>query len=115
MRPGISYLLTLWGCNKMSMLNLVATVAKIGVHGRIFSSDGARPLPGFIAIKGINSKVQASRAIVDYHSLLAPAGRYKVTATAPGYKSKTTCIWLEEAGTTNGDFVLNPEVNPRGI
>nr|XP_028965222.1 carboxypeptidase SOL1-like [Malus domestica] len=73
------------------------------------------PLPGFIAIKGINSKVQASRAIVDYHSLLAPAGRYKVTATVPGYKSKTTCIWLEEAGTTNGDFVLDPEVNPRGI
>ncbi|KAM1862163.1 hypothetical protein ACFX14_002664 [Malus domestica] len=66
------------------------------------------------AIKGINSKVQASRAIVDYHSLLAPAGRYKVTATAPGYKSKTTCIWLE-AGTTNGDFVLDPEVNPRVI
>ncbi|TQE05474.1 hypothetical protein C1H46_008899 [Malus baccata] len=104
-------LLTLWGCNKMSMLNLVATVAKEYMEGSFHQT----PLPGFIAIKGINSKVQASRAIVDYHSLLAPAGRYKVTATAPGYKSKTTCIWLEEAGTTNGDFVLNPEVNPRGI
>ncbi|KAM1030314.1 hypothetical protein TB1_033530 [Malus domestica] len=113
--PTANELLTLWEYNKMSMLNLIATVVKIGVRGRIFSSDGGRPLPGFIAIKGINSTVQASRAIADYHRLLSPAGRYEVTATAPGYKSKTTCIWLEEAGTTNVDFVLDPEVNTRGI
>ncbi|RXI00228.1 hypothetical protein DVH24_037776 [Malus domestica] len=113
--PTANELLTLWEYNKMSMLNLIATVVKIGVRGRIFSSDGGRPLPGFIAIKGINSTVQASRAIADYHRLLSPAGRYEVTATAPGYKSKTTCIWLEEAGATNVDFVLDPEVNTRGI
>lgn len=37
-----------------------------------------------------------------------------VTATAPGYKSKTTGIWLDKAGT-NVDFVLDPNVNRRGI
>lgn len=42
-------------------------------------------------------------------------GLRAVTAAVPGYKSKTTWIWLEEAGTTNGDFDLDPEVNPRGI
>ncbi|KAI5312489.1 hypothetical protein L3X38_041662 [Prunus dulcis] len=39
---------------------------------------------------------------------------YLVTATAPGYKSKTTGIWLDKA-STNVDFVLNPNVNGRGI
>ncbi|CAL9020421.1 unnamed protein product [Prunus brigantina] len=112
--PIANELLTLWEYNKMSMLNLVASLIKTGVHGRIFSSDGGRPLPGFIVIKGINYTVQASRGIADYHRLLASGGRYEVTATAPGYKSKTTGIWLDKAGT-NVDFVLDPNVNRRGI
>lgn len=33
-------------------------------------------------------------------------------ATVPGYRSKTTSIWLKEAATTV-DFVLDPEVGPR--
>ena len=34
-------------------------------------------------------------------------------ATVPGYRSKTTNIWLEEAAMTV-DFVLDPEVTPKG-
>ncbi|GMN48660.1 hypothetical protein TIFTF001_017814 [Ficus carica] len=38
---------------------------------------------------------------------------YAVMVTAPGYRAKTTHIWLEEAATTV-DFVLDPEVTPNG-
>ncbi|XP_062019626.1 carboxypeptidase SOL1 isoform X1 [Rosa rugosa] len=111
--PTANELLTLWEYNKKSMLNLVASLVQTGVHGRIFSSDGGRPLPGSIAIKGINYTVKARTAFADYHRLLAPGGRYEVTAIVPGYKSKTTVIWLEESGT-NVDFILDPEVDRRG-
>lgn len=36
-----------------------------------------------------------------------------VVATVPGYRLKTTSIWLEETATTV-DFVLDPEVAPLG-
>ncbi|XP_021902411.1 carboxypeptidase SOL1 isoform X2 [Carica papaya] len=82
-----------------------------GVHGRIFSSDSGRPLPGFIMIKGINYTVKAGRAFADYHRMLAPEGKYQVVATVPGYKLKTTSIWLGAEATTV-DFILDPEVTP---
>ncbi|KAL5560243.1 hypothetical protein UlMin_036454 [Ulmus minor] len=104
---------TLWKYNRMSLLNLVASIVKAGVHGRIFSSDSGRPLPGFITIEGINYTVKASTTLGHYHRLLAPGGPYKVVATVPGYRSKTTHIWLQEAATTV-DFVLDPEVNAKG-
>ncbi|XP_015886375.3 carboxypeptidase SOL1 isoform X2 [Ziziphus jujuba] len=84
-----------------------------GVHGRIFSSDTGRPLPGAITIEGINYTLKTSQGFADYHRLLPLGGRYKVVATAPGYRSKTTAIWLAEAATTV-DFVLDPEVTPEG-
>ena len=34
-------------------------------------------------------------------------------ATVPGYGSKTTNVWLEEAAMTV-DFVLDPEATPKG-
>ncbi|GMY29499.1 carboxypeptidase SOL1 isoform X2 [Fagus crenata] len=111
--PTANELPTLWEYNKMSMLNLVANLVKTGVHGRIFSSDGGRPLPGSITVKGINQSVKASRTLADYHRLLAPRGRYEVMATMPGYKSRSTFIWLEEAAMTL-DFVLDPEVTHKG-
>ncbi|KAL6213880.1 hypothetical protein ACLB2K_013319 [Fragaria x ananassa] len=110
--PPANELLTLWEYNKKSMLDLVATVVQTGVHGRILTSDGGRPLPGSIAINGIDYTVKASTAFADYHRLLAPGGRYEVTAIVPGYKSKTTVISLEESGT-NVDFIFDPEVDRR--
>ncbi|XP_038696670.1 carboxypeptidase SOL1 isoform X2 [Tripterygium wilfordii] len=107
--PNASELTTIWDYNKMSLLNLVASLAKTGIHGRIFSSDNGRPLPGSIMIKGINYTVQAGRTFSDYHRLLAPGERYEVMVNVPGYKSKTTHIWLgEEAATV--DFILDPDV-----
>ncbi|KAK9270197.1 hypothetical protein L1049_025773 [Liquidambar formosana] len=111
--PNANELPTLWEFNKMSMLNLVASLVKTGVHGKIFSSDCGRPLPASIAIKGINYTVEAGSAFADYHRLLAPGEKYEVMATLPGYKSKTTCISLEEKAMTL-DFVLDPEVRPKG-
>ncbi|OMO73504.1 Peptidase M14, carboxypeptidase A [Corchorus capsularis] len=111
--PNAKELPTIWEYNKMSMLNLVASLVKTGVHGRVFSSDSGRPLPGSITIKGINYTVKAGRAFADYHRLLVPAERYEVIAAVPGYKSKTTSIWLGEEATTV-DFVLDPEVNSEG-
>ncbi|KAJ8770100.1 hypothetical protein K2173_011182 [Erythroxylum novogranatense] len=100
---------TLWEYNKMSLLNLIASVAKIGVHGRIFSSNSGTPLPGFITIKGINYTVAEGFLIT---IILAPGRKYEVMATMPGYKSKTTSIWLEEAAVT-ADFILDPDFTAR--
>ncbi|XP_024022850.1 carboxypeptidase SOL1 isoform X2 [Morus notabilis] len=111
--PPANELATLWNYNRRSMLNLVLSLVQTGVHGRIFSSDSGRPLPGFITVEGINYTVKTRRVFADYHRLLAPGGRYIVMATVPGYRSKTTHIWLEEAATTV-DFILDPVVTPKG-
>ncbi|PPD98456.1 hypothetical protein GOBAR_DD04496 [Gossypium barbadense] len=112
--PNAKELPTIWEYNKMSMLNLVASLVKTGVHGRVFSSDSGRPLPGLITIKGINYTVKTSGTLADYHRLLVPGERYEVMATVPGYKSKATHIWLEKEEATNVDFILDPEVSSDG-
>ncbi|GKV39869.1 hypothetical protein SLEP1_g47572 [Rubroshorea leprosula] len=106
--PNARELPIIWEYNRMSMLNLVASLVKTGVHGRIFSSDSGRPIPGSITVKGVNFTVKAGRGFADYHRLLAPGQRYEVKVTAPGYKSKATSIWLGEEATTL-DFILDPE------
>ncbi|KAG6776234.1 hypothetical protein POTOM_019740 [Populus tomentosa] len=111
--PNANELPTLWEYNKMSLLNLAASLVKTGIHGRIFSSDSGMPLPGSVTIKGINYTVKASRGFADYHRLLAPGERYEVMASMPGYKPKTTRISLEEAAMTL-DFILDPEVTSKG-
>ncbi|GAV90329.1 Peptidase_M14 domain-containing protein [Cephalotus follicularis] len=111
--PNAKELPILWEYNKMSMLNLVASLVKAGVHGRIFSSDTGRPLPGSIIIKGINHTVKAGRVFADYHRPLVQGERYEVIASAPQYKSKTTHIWLGEEAMTV-DFILDPEVTTEG-
>ncbi|CAI9116473.1 OLC1v1017626C1 [Oldenlandia corymbosa var. corymbosa] len=117
--PHASEIPDLWEYNKMSMLNLVASLVKTGIHGRIFSSNQGRPLPASIAINGINYTIKAGDAFADYHRLLTPGDKYEVIATMPGYKSKSTSIVLgEEASTV--DFILDPVVTasddllPRG-
>nr|TKS03626.1 carboxypeptidase D [Populus alba] len=111
--PNANELPTLWEYNKMSLLNLAASLVKTGIHGRIFSSDSGMPLPGSVTIKGINYTVKASRGFADYHRLLAPGERYEVMASMHGYKPKTTRISLEEAAMTL-DFILDPEVTSKG-
>ncbi|XP_059279959.1 carboxypeptidase SOL1 isoform X1 [Lycium ferocissimum] len=109
--PNASELPTLFEYNKMSMLNLVASLMKTGIHGRIFSSDEGRPLPASIAIKGINSTIHARETLADYHRLLVPGGKYEVVATMPGYKSRSTKIMLGEEAMTV-DFVMDPVITP---
>ncbi|KAH9626049.1 hypothetical protein KSS87_000369 [Heliosperma pusillum] len=110
--PGGFMLPTIWEYNRMSMLNLVAAVAKTGVHGRIFSSDNGKPLPASIMVEGINQTMKARVGIADYHRLLAPKMKYEVKASMPGYKSKSTTIMLEEV--TALDFILDPEADRVG-
>ncbi|KAL2601750.1 hypothetical protein AAZV13_10G184200 [Glycine max] len=111
--PNAAELPFLWRYNKMSMLNLVASLVKTGVHGRIYSSGDGRPLPGSITVSGINYTVRAGNTFGDYHRILAPRDKYEVVATMPGYKSKNTTIWLDE-GPVTLDFVLDPEVSVKG-
>ncbi|KAK7391212.1 hypothetical protein VNO78_19624 [Psophocarpus tetragonolobus] len=111
--PSAAELPILWRYNKMSMLNLVASLVKTGVHGRIYSSGDGRPLPGSITVSGINYTVKAGKTLGDYHRILAPREKYIVVATMPGYKSKNTTIWLDE-GPVTLDFVLDPEVSVKG-
>ncbi|CAN4081211.1 unnamed protein product [Withania somnifera] len=109
--PNASELPTLFEYNKMSMLNLVASLVKTGIHGRIFSSDEGRPIAASIAIKGLNSTVHARETLGDYHRLLAPAGKYEVIATMPGDKSRSTRIVLGEEAM-RVDFVMDSVITP---
>ncbi|KAL3621531.1 suppressor of los1-1 [Castilleja foliolosa] len=104
---------TLWEYNRMSMLNLVASLVKTGVHGRVSSSDNGKPLPASMTIRGINYTITASKKFADYHRLVAPGGKYEVIATMPGYRSKSACVVLGE-GAINVDFVLDPDPDPEG-
>lgn len=107
--PPANELHTIWQYNKRSMLDLVASLVKSGVHGRIFSSDCGEPLPASIAIKGINYTIKASERLADYHRLLAPGHHYQVMATMPGYKTRSTTINIGEEPMTL-DFILEPDV-----
>ncbi|CAA6671716.1 unnamed protein product [Spirodela intermedia] len=107
--PKADELETLWLFNRMSMLNLVAWTIKTGLHGRIVSSSTRQPLPASVTINGIDYKVNASEEFGDYHRMLAPAQSYEVTASMPGYQSKSTRIILLENEAMNLDFVLDPE------
>ena len=52
-----------------SFCNMSCTL-QTGVHGRIFSSDGGRPLPGFITVKGMNQSVCLQPCILIIDSFL---------------------------------------------
>ncbi|KAK9072765.1 hypothetical protein SSX86_009200 [Deinandra increscens subsp. villosa] len=105
--PPANELHMIWQFNKRSMLNLVASLVKSGIHGRIFSSDCGEPLPASIAIKGINYTTKASETLADYHRLVAPGHQYEVMATMPGYKTRSTTIKMGEEAMTV-DFILEP-------
>ncbi|KAI7757424.1 hypothetical protein M8C21_016060 [Ambrosia artemisiifolia] len=105
--PPANELNTIWQYNKRSMLDLVASLVKSGVHGRVFSSDCGEPLPASIAIKGINYTIKAGERFADYHRLLAPGHQYEVTAMMSGYKTRTTTIKMGEEAMQL-DFILEP-------
>ncbi|KQK19916.1 carboxypeptidase SOL1 isoform X2 [Brachypodium distachyon] len=106
--PKASELLVIWEQNKMSMLNLVASLVKTGVHGRIFASDSGRPIPGSLMVKGIDSKISASRTLGDYHRMLTPGETYEVVASMEGFRPRSTRIVLEQEAM-NLDFILDPD------
>ncbi|XP_044956926.1 carboxypeptidase SOL1 isoform X1 [Hordeum vulgare subsp. vulgare] len=106
--PKASELLVIWKQNKMSMLNLVASLVKTGVHGRIFAADTGRPIPGSLMVKGIDSKINASGSFGDYHRILAPGQSYEVVASMEGYRPKRTRVMLGREAT-NLDFILDPD------
>nr|XP_043636786.1 carboxypeptidase SOL1 [Erigeron canadensis] len=107
--PPANELRSIWQFNKKSMLNLVASLVKSGIHGRIFSSDCGEPLSASIAIKGINYTIKARESLADYHRLLAPGHQYEVVATMPGYKTRSTTILMREEAMMV-DFILEPDV-----
>ncbi|CAL5050930.1 unnamed protein product [Urochloa decumbens] len=98
----------IWEHNRMSMLNLLASLIKSGVHGRIFAADTGRPIPGSVMIKGIDSKVRASRAFGDYHRIIVPGEKYEVMASMEGFRPKSTHIVLEQEAVSL-DFILEPD------
>ncbi|XP_062233628.1 carboxypeptidase SOL1 isoform X2 [Phragmites australis] len=110
--PKAAELPVIWEHNRMSMLNLVASLIKSGIHGRIFAADTGRPISGSVMIKGIDSKVRASRTYGDYHRMLAPGEKYEVVASMEGFRPKSTRIVLEQEAV-NLDFILDP-IEPDG-
>lgn len=106
--PAAKEIPLLWEHNRMSMLQLVASLVKTGVHGRVISSYLGQSLPASVQIAGINHTVIAGDRFGDYHRLLFPGHAYEVTASIPGYSSKTTHIMLVEEKATYADFILDP-------
>jgi len=106
--PKAAELPVIWEHNRMSMLNLLASLIKSGVHGRIFAADTGRPVPGSVMIKGIDSKVRASRTFGDYHRIIVPGEKYEVMASMEGFRPKSTRIVLEQEAV-NLDFILDPD------
>ncbi|KZV28947.1 carboxypeptidase D [Dorcoceras hygrometricum] len=111
--PNANELPLLWEYNRMSMLNVVASLVKTGIHGRIISSDTGKPLPASIIIHGVNQTIAAGERFADYHRLLPPKEKYEVVASMPGYRSKMACVVLGEAAAKL-DFVLDPDTTTDG-
>ncbi|KAG2604168.1 hypothetical protein PVAP13_4NG051330 [Panicum virgatum] len=59
-------------------------------------------------IKGIDSKVRASRTFGDYHRIIVPGEKYEVMASMEGFRPKSTRIVLEQEAV-NLDFILDPD------
>ncbi|MCO5552782.1 hypothetical protein L7F22_006299 [Adiantum nelumboides] len=95
----------IWEANRLSMLLLVASLVKCGVHGRVSSTNGL-PLPASISVKGINFYVFATTKYGDYHRLLSPGNDYEVTASMQGYISQTAVVSVQEGKMTQLNFQL---------
>lgn len=106
--PAAKEIPLLWEHNRMSMLQLVASLVKTGVHGRVISSYLGQSLHASVQIAGINHTVIAGDRFGDYHRILFPGRTYEVTASIPGYSSRTTHIMLVEEKATYVDFILDP-------
>ncbi|XP_062228025.1 carboxypeptidase SOL1-like isoform X3 [Phragmites australis] len=107
--PKAAELPVIWEHNRMSMLKIVASLIKSGIHGRIFAANTGRPIPGSVMIKGIDSKVRASNTYGDYHRMLAPGEKYEaVVASMEGFRPKATHIVLEQEAVSL-DFILDPD------
>uniref|UniRef100_A0A0E0L7Q0 Peptidase M14 domain-containing protein n=1 Tax=Oryza punctata TaxID=4537 RepID=A0A0E0L7Q0_ORYPU len=104
--PKSAELPVIWEHNRMSMLNLAASLVKTGVHGRIFAADTGHPIPGSLTIKGIDSEIRASRTYGDYHRMLAPGENYEVMASMEGFRTKATRIVVDEKAVSL-DFILD--------
>eukprot|EP00249_Psilotum_nudum_P024692 c29265_g2_i5 orf=101-1795(-) len=110
--------LKIWEENRLSMLQLISSVVKSGVHGRVISSWNAKPLHAIISVKGILHNVTADDRLGHYHRILSPGSNYEVTATAPGFLSSTARVSVSEGKSTRLDFILNPkshEHNERNV
>ncbi|KAJ7513664.1 hypothetical protein O6H91_23G009500 [Diphasiastrum complanatum] len=109
--PPANQILPIWEDNKTSMLKLVASLVKSGLHGKVESALGHQPLPATIKIKGINHSIIASAKAGDYHRILAPGKIYDVTASMPGYKIQTRQVKLSNDRPGMLNFVLEPEID----
>ncbi|KMZ56314.1 putative carboxypeptidase D [Zostera marina] len=106
--PKATELPKLWEYNRLSMLNIVASILKTRVHGRIFSSSTGHPLPASVLIKGNPIKINATTKLGSYHRLLVPGESYQITAAMSGFQSKTTEIHLRGNKGASLDFILDP-------
>ncbi|KAH9331143.1 hypothetical protein KI387_003251, partial [Taxus chinensis] len=75
--PAAKEIPLLWEHNRMSMLQLVASLVKTGLHGKVVSSDLRQPLPATIQISGINHTVKAGQVFGDFHRMLFPGRNYE--------------------------------------
>ncbi|KAG6543213.1 hypothetical protein Mapa_015464 [Marchantia paleacea] len=106
--PHVNKIPALWDQHKRSMLMLVASLVKSGVHGRVISAKDARSIPAVISVTGNNHDINASSQFGDFHRILPPGRTYAVTASSRGYVSRTRTIALPNDKAVTVDFFLDP-------
>ncbi|KAH9569375.1 hypothetical protein CY35_03G130100 [Sphagnum magellanicum] len=111
--PPASQISRIWNQHQLSILELVASTIKSGVHGRVVSAVTGQPLAATISVNDIDHPITASLRFGDYHRLLAPGKSYEVTASMMGYYSRSTPILLPVDKPVTLDFILEPAPNDR--
>ncbi|XP_024542018.1 carboxypeptidase SOL1 [Selaginella moellendorffii] len=105
--PG-SQIAQIWEENRQSMLELVSSTFKSGVHGKVFSSASGLPLAATIQVDGFNQTIKATSQFGNYHRLLPPGKAYKVTASMDGHRSRSVHVLSPNGESTALDFILDP-------
>lgn len=96
-----------WNYNKQALIDYLDQVT-YGLRGIVTDSITDLPLEAMVYIEGydfFNSHVYSFPEHGDYYRLLK-AGEYEVTFSAPGYRSKTITVLLNDYQVTNLDVEL---------
>jgi hypothetical protein len=87
----------LWSSLRGALLGYLSE-ARYGIHGLVTDRATGRPVRAHVSIPGhdeMHSSVYSSYETGDFYRYLAP-GSYRLLVTAPGYRTRTVIVTLED-------------------